>query len=105
MMYIIHIVKTKEHTDSVYCGRGSVLGNPFPITQHASRNYVCDEYQIYFDEQIQINKIFMMELVRIHTLGKRYGEVKLGCFCAPERCHTETIKKFLENNQELLDSY
>lgn len=98
-MFEITIVKYKSNPDSEYIGRGSVLGNPYPITHQHSRDCVCDKYEEYFYKQLN-NKIFNNELKRIYRKGVENGYIKLGCFCSPLRCHGETIKNFLENNQD-----
>jgi len=42
----------------------------------------------------------IMVLNQIWKKGVNYGEVHLGCFCAPKKCHCETIKQILLNKQE-----
>lgn len=103
-MYKIEIVRYRLHLDSEYCGRGSILGNPFPIDLHNSRDKVCDKYHTYFYNRIHNNDIvFINELLRLHKLGVYKGELKLGCFCVPARCHLETIRDYLIEQHELLE--
>ena len=79
----------------VYCGRPSILGNPFNM-QIMSRDQSCDKYQEYFDAKIKAkDPAFMSGLRNIYKLAKK-GDVNLVCFCAPKRCHTESIKAFLD---------
>lgn len=76
--------------------RSSILGNPFYMAIEAQRDEVCDKYEVYFEEQFRLNEQFKEELRRLYKLHKQYGVLELYCWCAPKRCHAETIKKFLE---------
>ena len=77
--------------------RTSVLGNPFYMASEAERDAVCDKYEVYFKNKISLeDNAFMAELRRLYRIAKRYGKLELFCWCAPKRCHAETIKKFLE---------
>lgn len=82
---------------TVYCGRGSALGNPFPMADESQRNVVCDKYEEWFGDQVNGDgsQEFMLQLEGIEQLAK-YGDVSLRCFCAPKRCHCETIKDYTE---------
>lgn len=82
--------------DGVYIGRGSPLGNPFRINQRQTRDEVIDRYEEYIREKIaskdqevcaELNKIFK---------AARAGNVNLKCFCSPDRCHGDVIKKLIE---------
>ena len=77
-------------------GRGSVLGNPFKMETEADRDMVCDAYDAWFREQIKAqNEAICNELFRLMDIAKN-GTLILGCFCAPKRCHGQTIKACLE---------
>ena len=77
--------------------RTSVLGNPFYMKHESERDAVCDKYEIYFKNKVSLeDNAFMAELRRLYKLAKRYGKLELYCWCAPKRCHAETIKRFLE---------
>lgn len=76
--------------------RTSVLGNPFYMKTEAQRNEVCDKYDAYFRMQCLTNVQFKEELDRLYSIWKHYGKLELFCWCAPKRCHAETIKKYLE---------
>ena len=104
---VVH--KNKVH-DHVYCGRGSPLGNPFHMLEEKNRDKVCDQYHNWFYSKIDKanwdtnpnpNKetLFLRKLF----LKAQRGNLNLGCFCAPKRCHCDTIKTFLENKLKELD--
>ena len=76
--------------------RSSVLGNPFYMATEAQRDEVCDKYEAYFERQVRLNEQFEEELRRLDDLHKDHGILELFCWCAPKRCHAETIKKYLE---------
>jgi len=101
----IRIVNVKTFKDdNVYCGRGSPVGNPFPMENQSleERDRVCDKYRDWFENQEGINNPQLMTyLSYIEEIAKQ-GNVNLGCYCAPLRCHCETIKEYLDNRMTLL---
>ncbi len=87
----------------IYCGRGSALGNPFPMLT-MSRDEVCDAYKIIFKEAVHATaygggnprqKAMYKQLNEIITAAKE-GDVALECYCAPARCHCDTIKSYAD---------
>lgn len=77
----------------VYIGRGSPLGNPWPITKTASRDAVCDQFDEYLREMIQKgDKRICDALNEIAHAVQTYDQVELVCFCAPRRCHGNSIR-------------
>lgn len=82
--------------------RMSVLGNPFYMKHESERDAVCDKYETYFKNKVAHGDYdFIVELRRLYKLAKRYGKLELYCWCAPKRCHAETIKRFLEKYLEV----
>jgi hypothetical protein len=76
--------------------RKSVLGNPFFMKKENERNIVCDKYEEWFYKQFNDkNPKFLLELRRLYKLWKSKGQLTLVCWCAPKRCHSETIRDFL----------
>ena len=72
-----------------------ILGNPFYMKSEKDRDKVCNQYQEWFDKQIEMkNEEVLNELRRIYKIAKNH-KVALGCWCAPRRCHAETILNFL----------
>lgn len=83
----------------LYCGRGSVLGNPFVMLNKSDkeRNRVCDEFEKYFYEKIETkDKDFINTLNYIFEESQN-KDINLCCFCAPKRCHCDIIKHFVDN--------
>lgn len=103
-----------QYEYDVRVDRQSVLGNPFKMDNESQRNAVCDEYAVYFDGIVTNNwsvlhnycvssderEEFMTELRRLYKLAKKHGKLRLFCWCAPKRCHAETIKRFLWKHLE-----
>lgn len=77
--------------------RMSPVGNPFYMNDESQRDIVCDKYESYFQTQLENNTQFKMYLQTMLTALKQYGKLNLYCWCAPKRCHAETIKSWLEN--------
>ena len=67
---------------ALYCGRGSVAGNPFVIGKNGSRDMVCDDYERWAPMQP-----WWSDFLRL-ARGR-----DLLCFCAPLRCHCDFILK------------
>ena len=78
--------------DAISLDKPSPLANPKP--RFAERDRVCDEYETWFKDNLDKNEELILGLG--YALNKaRGGVLYLRCFCAPKRCHTETIKKHL----------
>lgn len=76
-----------------YCGRPSPLGNPFVMRSEKDRDIVCDKYEKWFLERHSELRPHLRAI-----LAKADGrDIELECFCAPRRCHCDTIKHALEN--------
>lgn len=95
------VIGKKWDKGAIYIGRGSIFGNPWPISAAATRDEVCDKYEDYFHHRLKEDKEFadnvntLVEHVRLSSTP-----VVLGCFCAPKRCHGETIKRYVEQQLE-----
>ena len=66
----------------VYIGRGSKWGNPFTITETASREQVIAKYREWITQGD--GKHLLKDLYELK--GKR-----LGCFCKPKACHGDVL--------------
>lgn len=74
-----------------------ILGNKFYMQSENDRDRVCTLYREWFTQQIKCrNELVLNELRRIYRIYKQYGKLRLFCWCAPKKCHAETIKEFLE---------
>lgn len=92
---IVSTVRTKA-ANFHFIGRPSALGNPFYMANESQRNVVCDKYEVWFKEQIlNNNPKVLAELELIKAKMNSNSPVNLQCFCAPRRCHGDTIANFL----------
>lgn len=112
---ILNLRNTKpQHEWQVRVDRTSVLGNPFYMRSENYRDEVCDKYESYFNDMLKRSKhsgssnvkakVFVQELRRLYKIARTYGKLELFCWCAPKRCHAETIKRFLEKHLNAVTS-
>lgn len=89
-----------SHPFDYYIDRRSPVGNPFPMGNETQRDRVCDQYAEYFARQVRdiTNTAFKAQLLHMQKAYKAYGELRLFCWCAPKRCHGETIRKWILAN-------
>jgi len=74
----------KSHYD-VYIGRGGQWGNPFIIGRDGTREEVIEKHAEWILTQPHL-------LRQLPMLRKK----RLGCHCAPHRCHGDTLKKMAD---------
>lgn len=79
--------------------RKSVLGNLSHMRNRTEeeRIRVCKEYADYFKEMLhgRPETEFWQMLITLQEALKKYGKLRLFCWCAPKQCHVETIRDFL----------
>jgi len=83
--------------------RTSPVGNDVTIKQAGSRDKACDQYQRRFDnilsqrpENMHPDDLaFMRYIVLMIQRHVEHGRLRLFCWCAPERCHGESIKRYI----------
>lgn len=97
-------VKNKyKHRPSMYdfyIGRGSALGNPFPIDDKngQTRDVVIERYRSWLTHKInEENPTVLQALNKLAEISLRGDPVNLVCFCAPKRCHGDIIKRVVED--------
>jgi len=104
-------IKVGRHNEpgAVYIGRAmprlnrkaSPLANPFRMRSEADRDEVCNRYEDWLQDQLAAeNEAVCNEIDRLTALAHQQGGLTLGCFCAPKRCHGDSIKRVI--NQQLL---
>lgn len=75
----------EELAGAIYVGRGrgSVWGNPYPMTgdHEAERERVCSEFRTYAIERLRREP---------HWLDPLRGK-DLVCWCAPKQCHADIL--------------
>lgn len=78
--------------------RQSPVGNPFFMKSESERDKVCEQYEEYFNRTMAEgkDKRFIGYIERIEQHVKSGMNVTLACWCAPKRCHAETIVNYIE---------
>lgn len=84
-----------------YCGRGSVLGNPYTDDIKdkktkatyivPTREEAIEKYAEYFDVMCDSNLRFKKAVDEIYRRYKDGEDVWLGCYCHPRSCHCDII--------------
>ena len=87
-----------KHPYDFYVDRRTPLGNPFFLESEKSRDTVCDLYEEYFYNRLKEDKnnSFHSFLQMLSEAFKKYEMLRLFCNCHPKRCHSLTVKKYLE---------
>lgn len=75
--------KVAGHANFVIVDRRTPWGNPFPMQTEAERDSVCDQFEVYAVERVEREPRWLDSLVGAN----------LACWCAPKRCHAETLMK------------
>lgn len=92
----ITVVNKYKEPNHIYCGRGSPVGNPFYMDTEKERDHVCNLYEDWFKKEMALKPTKLTEFVDNLVLLASMGNINLGCFCAPKRCHCDTIKQYIE---------
>ena len=83
------------------CDRQSPVGNPYYMRDKSlqERDLVCDKYEDYFNrcvsDPLNAPKGFIDYLTKM-VKASQERSITLGCWCAPSRCHCDTIKAYIE---------
>jgi hypothetical protein len=104
----VYNITKEEHMgpNSFYCGRGSILGNPFTHIKDketkakyvvADREEAISRYASYFDVMYGSNKDFTDAVDEIYGKYKSGNDVYLGCYCYPQSCHCDVIANKLRS--------
>ena len=100
----IKVVKL-PNSDAISVDRRTPLGNPFPMQNKSleERARVCNEYEKYFNDKVkEEDSLFAQALYYLEIQAINDGYLKLGCHCAPLRCHANTIAQHICSNLQRL---
>lgn len=90
--YQITVVnKRDDYTPGVYIGRPSVLGNPFAIGRHGTRDEVIAKYRTWLWQSMSHGSPELQEIDRLAEKLITDGGLTLVCWCAPLKCHGDII--------------
>ena len=105
-LFPITVVNKKHFQgESEYIGRGmrnitaSPLGNPFKVRPHGPYERNDSVFVMYrrwlWEEMQKENGPVIKDLLRLKQIAERQP-LQLACWCAPEACHGEVVKKAIE---------
>jgi len=72
--------------------RGTAWGNPFIMHDESDRNKVCALYEKYARWRLRAEPLWLEPLRKAKALA---------CWCAPRRCHAETLERLLREKKSL----
>ena len=84
---VIHVRDVRHGMTSVYVGRPSKWGNPFVIGVDGTREEVIAKYETWLLAQPELIADAVIEL----------KGMALVCFCAPNPCHGDVLRRIANN--------
>lgn len=66
-----------------FVDRGTDWGNPFNMDEESDREHVCDMFEKYAAWRLLVEPKWLEPLRGNHLV----------CYCAPKRCHAETLRR------------
>ena len=85
MPKIVRIVSTPDLDRTKRIDRATIWGNPFVLHDESMRDAVCEAFEDYARTRLQTEPNWLEPL-------RGYD---LACWCAPKRCHGDTILQLL----------
>lgn len=82
-MPVWHIARAPE--GSVYIGRPSRWGNPFPVGDEAERGSTLERYRAYLWDEIRSGRLPLRDLAALDG-------AHLACYCKPRPCHGDILE-------------
>ncbi len=73
----------------------SLLGNKFVIGKDGNKKEVVEKYRNWLFEEVKKEAEVYKELEKLAARAK-VRDIKLGCLCKPEGCHSDVIKSCVE---------
>lgn len=91
MIKILNKSKDKIPAGAMYCGRPTILGNPFVIGKDGTREEVITKYRVWF--YANLDKPEFQD-----ALARARKATALVCWCSPNLCHVWVIAEWLTMN-------
>lgn len=94
----ITVVNKHHKATGEYIGRGSPLGNPWPINPEIgdTRTVVIARYKEWLDQKVaESDPKVCKELNRLAHIALSQHPLRLVCFCKPQACHGDVIRAVL----------
>lgn len=89
------VVNLKHEPYDVYIGRAGkgqdgYLGNPFRLEREEDRDAVLEAFRNYFVDRVVKDAEYRKRVTALK-------DKRLGCFCAPKKCHGDVIANWLNS--------
>lgn len=102
---MIEVVHCKKVPDCIYIGRPNPLGNPFTHKKGTKAEFIVETrelaveaYRNYIWTKLkEKDEAIINEFKKLKALALT-GELKLGCWCAPQACHGDVVKDLIERS-------
>jgi hypothetical protein len=106
---MIKVINKKTHKptpNDFYIGRGSVMGNPYhhKESNHPQALYkvdtveeAIDGYGKYLEYSYFNEAAFHKVVIELIERELDDQDTNLVCYCSPDKCHGDIIKKFVED--------
>lgn len=96
MVRVVNLMqyKLKDGEVLIKVDRSTPVGNVFYMRNEGMRDEVCDKYEAYFYKKVKEAGAFRDYIAHIYRTALKH-DVALGCWCAPKRCHADTIAAFI----------
>src|SRR5262245_27481975 len=80
--------------EGIYIGRPSLLGNPYSVRECGRQEAIRLYRRWLWDRILEQGEVYT-ELKRLAEMAKQ-GEATLICWCAPEPCHGDMVRRSVE---------
>jgi hypothetical protein len=92
---MIRIVNRRTYRgEGIYIGRPSLFGNPYTVREYGRQEAIRLYRRWLWDRILEQGEVYA-ELKRLAEMAKQ-GEVTLICWCAPEPCHGDMVRRSVE---------
>jgi hypothetical protein len=86
---------TQEYANDIRVDSPTIWSNPYPMNLDTTREESCELYDQYFRDKLREDYYFEKEFLWLVDLYRTHGGLRLFCWCAPKKCHAETIKRLV----------
>ena len=95
----ITVVNKYKHIptpSTIYIGRGSIFGNPFHVSM--GRTECIEKYRtdVFIPNMLDTNSAYYIAIKRLLDRVKLGENIYLMCYCAPQACHGDIIKTYID---------
>lgn len=93
----IKTYKKRDNEIAIKVDRSNkILGNQFYMHNESERDYVCDQYELWIRQKIKEKDPSVINELKAIKEKLKDNNIVLLCWCAPKRCHAESIKRIIE---------